>query len=99
LQLAEACLSRIEIYQPKLNAFITVLKESAFKQAREVDAELRAGKSRGTLHGIPIALKDDIDTAGIRTTAATPSSTTVSLPKTPKLPDASKQPVQSFSAS
>jgi len=70
LQLAEACLSRIEIYQPKLNAFITVLKESAFKQAREVDAELRAGKSRGTLHGIPIALKDDIDTAGIRTTAA-----------------------------
>jgi len=70
LQLAEACLSRIEIYQPKLNAFITVLKESAFKQAREADAELRAGKSRGTLHGIPIALKDDIDTAGIRTTAA-----------------------------
>jgi len=68
--LTEACLSRIEIYQPKLNAFITVLKEAALKQAREADAELRAGKSRGPLHGIPIALKDNIDTAGIRTTAA-----------------------------
>jgi aspartyl-tRNA(Asn)/glutamyl-tRNA(Gln) amidotransferase subunit A len=68
--LTEACLSRIEVYQPKLNAFITVVKESALKQAREADAELRAGKSRGPLHGIPIALKDNIDTAGIRTTAA-----------------------------
>ncbi len=68
--LTEACLARIEIYQPKLNAFITVLKESALAQARQADAELRAGKSKGLLHGIPIALKDNIDTAGIRTTAA-----------------------------
>ncbi len=69
-QLTEACLARIAIYQPKLNAFITVLKEQAMAQAREMDAEARAGKFRGPLHGIPIALKDNIDTAGIRTTAA-----------------------------
>jgi len=68
--LVEACLSRIEVYQPKINAFITVLKESARAQAREAEAEIRAGKYRGALHGVPIALKDNIDTAGIRTTAA-----------------------------
>jgi aspartyl-tRNA(Asn)/glutamyl-tRNA(Gln) amidotransferase subunit A len=69
-QLVEACLARIQIYNPKVNAFITVLREQALKQAKEAEADLRAGRSRGPLHGIPIALKDNIDTAGIRTTAA-----------------------------
>jgi aspartyl-tRNA(Asn)/glutamyl-tRNA(Gln) amidotransferase subunit A len=69
-QLTEACLARIEVYNPKLNAFITVLRERALAQARELDAEQKAGKFRGPLHGIPVALKDNIDTAGIRTTAA-----------------------------
>src|SRR5580693_2421001 len=69
-QLVEACLARIQIYNPKINAFITVLREQALRQAKEAEAELRAGRSRGLLHGIPIALKDNIDTAGIRTTAA-----------------------------
>src|SRR5271154_4687035 len=69
-QLTEACFARIQIYNPKLNAFITVLREHALEQARDLDAEQRAGKLRGPLHGIPIALKDNIDTAGIRTTAA-----------------------------
>src|SRR6516162_8392908 len=69
-QLTDACLARIEVYNPKLNAFITVLRDQALAQARELDAEQRAGKLRGPLHGIPIALKDNIDTAGIRTTAA-----------------------------
>ena len=68
--LVEACLSRIEVYQPKLNAFITVLKESALAQARQAETEIRNGQYRGPLHGVPIALKDNIDTAGIRTTAA-----------------------------
>ncbi len=68
--LVEACLARIQIYNPKLNAFITVLAEQARMQARQLDAEQKAGKLRGPLHGIPIALKDNIDTAGIRTTAA-----------------------------
>src|SRR5437899_76996 len=69
-QLTQACLARIEIYNPKLNAFITVLREQALVQARELDAEQRSGKLRSPLHGIPIALKDNVDTAGIRTTAA-----------------------------
>ena len=69
-QLTEACLARIETYNPKLNAFITVVREQAMAQARELDTEQRAGKLRSPLHGIPIALKDNIDTAGIRTTAA-----------------------------
>ena len=69
-QLTEACLARIQTYNPKLNAFITVLREQAMAQAREMEAEQRAGRFRSPLHGIPIALKDNIDTAGIRTTAA-----------------------------
>jgi aspartyl-tRNA(Asn)/glutamyl-tRNA(Gln) amidotransferase subunit A len=69
-QLTEACLARIEVYNPKLNAFITVLRERALAQARELDAEQKAGKFRGPLHGMPVALKDNVDTAGIRTTAA-----------------------------
>jgi aspartyl-tRNA(Asn)/glutamyl-tRNA(Gln) amidotransferase subunit A len=69
-QLVRACLSRIEIYNPKINAFITVLREQALAEARELDEEQKAGKFRSALHGIPIALKDNIDTAGIRTTAA-----------------------------
>jgi aspartyl-tRNA(Asn)/glutamyl-tRNA(Gln) amidotransferase subunit A len=69
-QLTQQCLARIETYNPKLNAFITVLRAEALAQARDLDAEQRSGKWRGPLHGIPIALKDNIDTAGIRTTAA-----------------------------
>jgi aspartyl-tRNA(Asn)/glutamyl-tRNA(Gln) amidotransferase subunit A len=70
VQLTEACLARIQTYNPKLNCFITVMREQALAQARELDSEQRAGSLRGPLHGIPIALKDNIDTAGVRTTAA-----------------------------
>ena len=69
-QLLAACLDRIATYNPKLNAYITVTRELALEQARLLDAEQKAGRLRGPLHGIPIALKDNIDTAGIRTTAA-----------------------------
>ena len=69
-ELVTACLGRIDIYNPKVNAFITVLREQALAQAAALDAEQRAGRMRGPLHGIPIALKDNIDTAGVRTTAA-----------------------------
>ena len=68
--LVNACLARIEIYNPKVNAFITVTREQALAHAKTLDAEQRAGRLRGPLHGIPIALKDNIDTAGVRTTAA-----------------------------
>lgn len=68
VELTEACLRRIERGKA-LNAFITVTREEALQQARAADAELRAGRRRGPLHGIPVALKDVFDTAGIRTTA------------------------------
>ena len=53
-----------------LNAFITVTADLALEQAQQADAEITAGNWRGPLHGIPIALKDLIDVAGVRTTAA-----------------------------
>jgi aspartyl-tRNA(Asn)/glutamyl-tRNA(Gln) amidotransferase subunit A len=68
--LVEACLRRIEIYNPKLNAFVTIMREQAMAQARQLEAEQKRGTLRGPLHGIPIALKDNIDTAGVRTSAA-----------------------------
>jgi aspartyl-tRNA(Asn)/glutamyl-tRNA(Gln) amidotransferase subunit A len=68
-QLTMACLDRIAIYAPKLDCFITVMRDKALTQARTLDAEQKAGKFRGPLHGIPIALKDNIDTAGTLTTA------------------------------
>lgn len=70
VDLTQACLKRIENVDSRLNSFITVTKEEALKRAREMEAELHQGKWRGPLHGIPIALKDNIDTAGTRTTAA-----------------------------
>lgn len=69
-QLTKAVLSRIETIDPKLNSYITVMRDEALQQAAELDAEQQAGKFRGALHGIPIAVKDNVDTAGVRTTAA-----------------------------
>ena len=71
-QLTRAILARITVYEPKLNSYITVMSTQALKQAAQLDEEARAGKFRGPLHGIPIGLKDNIDTAGTRTTAASP---------------------------
>ncbi|HWY20726.1 MAG TPA: amidase [Candidatus Acidoferrum sp.] len=70
VELTRACLERIEKLNPALNAFITVSAESALAEARAAEGEISSGEWRGVLHGIPIALKDLIDTAGTRTTAA-----------------------------
>src|SRR5215475_8281896 len=64
------CLARIEALNPALNAFISVTAESALKQAAQAEKEIMRGEVRGPLHGIPIGLKDIIDTAGTPTTAA-----------------------------
>jgi aspartyl-tRNA(Asn)/glutamyl-tRNA(Gln) amidotransferase subunit A len=69
-ELTQACLDRIDKLNPAINAYITISREEALASAKEMEAEQRKGKFRGPLHGIPIALKDNIDTAGIRTTAA-----------------------------
>ena len=70
VELTQECLKRIEKLNPSLNAYITVMGEQALAQARELEAERQSGKWRGPLHGVPIGLKDLIDTAGVRTTAA-----------------------------
>ena len=70
VELTQACLRRIAKHNGPLNAFITVTGEQALVAAREAEGEQRRGRWRGSLHGIPIALKDNIDTAGIPTTGA-----------------------------
>jgi aspartyl-tRNA(Asn)/glutamyl-tRNA(Gln) amidotransferase subunit A len=68
--LAEHCVTRIEALNPSLNAFITITAELAREQALAAESVMRAGYRRGPLHGVPVAVKDFYDTAGIRTTAA-----------------------------
>ena len=70
VEVVDACLKRIEELNPKLNAFITVLADQAREQARTAEAQIKAGKWRGPLHGIPVGIKDFYDTAGVKTTAA-----------------------------
>jgi aspartyl-tRNA(Asn)/glutamyl-tRNA(Gln) amidotransferase subunit A len=69
VDLTKACLTRIERANPTLNCFITITADSALQQARDAEAEIARGKWRGPLHGVPIALKDLFDTAGVKTTA------------------------------
>jgi len=66
--LAEALLDRIGRLNPGLNAFVTLAGESALAEARQAEAELAAGRSRGPLHGIPVGHKDLYATRGLRTT-------------------------------
>ena len=70
VEITQECLRRIEQLNPVLNAFITVTADSALAEARQAEQEIQSGNYRGLLHGIPIALKDLIDTSGVRTTAA-----------------------------
>ena len=70
VELTQACLARIEKLNPALNAFITLTAESALHQAKKAEAEIGRGEWRGPLHGIPLAVKDLVETAGVRTTAA-----------------------------
>ena len=66
--LVTGCLSAIEA-RPEVNAFITVLRESALEDATRAEEDIRAGRYKGPLHGIPIAVKDLIHIAGARTTS------------------------------
>ncbi len=69
VELTQAFFDRIADTDDRLHSFITLLHENAMGEARAAEAEIRSGRYRGPLHGIPIALKDLYDTAGIRTTA------------------------------
>ncbi|HTW70535.1 MAG TPA: amidase, partial [Acetobacteraceae bacterium] len=67
-QLARDALTRVAARDPALHAFVLVTESRALDDARRADQELRAGRDRGPMHGIPYALKDIYDTSGIRTT-------------------------------
>lgn len=75
VELTELMLARIERFNPKLNAYITTTAALARSHAKKAEAELcvtrhrKSRQDRGLLHGIPISLKDNIHTAGVRTTA------------------------------
>jgi aspartyl-tRNA(Asn)/glutamyl-tRNA(Gln) amidotransferase subunit A len=70
VELTQSCLAAIDRLNPALNAFITITADSALAEARKAEAEIARGEWRGPLHGIPLALKDLAETAGVRTTAA-----------------------------
>ncbi len=67
-ELTEACLGRLEKVGPKLGAVVTVMREAALKEARAADAEIKAGRHRGPLHGIPYGAKDLLAARGAPTT-------------------------------
>jgi aspartyl-tRNA(Asn)/glutamyl-tRNA(Gln) amidotransferase subunit A len=68
VQITEAALTQANRLQPTLNSFITILHDQALRQAKEQEAALARGDYRGPLQGIPIGIKDNLATAGIRTT-------------------------------
>ncbi|MCH8281980.1 MAG: amidase, partial [Chloroflexi bacterium] len=68
VEVTEAALAKAERLQPTLNSFITLLHDQAISQAKEQEAALSRGEYRGPLQGIPIGIKDNIATGGIRTT-------------------------------
>lgn len=68
VDLARAFLARIDALAPRLGCFVTVTKDRALADARQAESEIGAGRWRGPLHGIPVGVKDVIDTKGIRTT-------------------------------
>ena len=68
LALTESYLERLAKFGEKLGAVVTITKELALKQAKEADEEIKAGKYRGPLHGIPYGVKDLLATKAIPTT-------------------------------
>ena len=67
--MVETCLESISKNEDKINSMITVTAEDALRQADEADKAMEEGRWLGLLHGIPIAVKDNIETAGVRTTS------------------------------
>ena len=71
LEVVTAYLDRIDVVNPKLNAVVQLTAEKALGQARVCDAALARGESKGPLHGVPVTIKDSLDTAGVITTGGT----------------------------
>jgi aspartyl-tRNA(Asn)/glutamyl-tRNA(Gln) amidotransferase subunit A len=81
VELVTSCLDQIDARRG-VNAFITVLQDSALEEAKRAASEIRAGRWRGPLHGVPIAVKDLVDVTGTRTTSGS------ALPSTEAAADA-----------
>jgi aspartyl-tRNA(Asn)/glutamyl-tRNA(Gln) amidotransferase subunit A len=73
VEVIRSAIERTQRFDHVLNSYITVTADAALEQARYLDDEIAQGKYRGPLHGIPISIKDHIDTAGVRTTAGAKS--------------------------
>src|SRR6185295_12716316 len=69
VELVDTLIQRVEQHDAQTRAFITRTFDLARRQARQAEAEISAGRSRGPLHGVPFGLKDIYDTAGILTSA------------------------------
>jgi amidase len=72
VEVLEAHLARIDEVNPRVNAIVTLVPERALAEAAELDARVARGEPLGLLHGLPVAIKDLMDTAGIRTTYGSP---------------------------
>jgi aspartyl-tRNA(Asn)/glutamyl-tRNA(Gln) amidotransferase subunit A len=72
VELTQAILARIDAVEPKVHAFITITREPALDAARLAEKDIAAGRYRGPLHGIPVAVKDTHYTKGVKTTCASP---------------------------
>ena len=69
VEIIEAHLTRIDATEPVLNSFITLLADEARGAALQAEKDIQAGRYKGPLHGIPVALKDLYNTGGVRTTS------------------------------
>ncbi|HTM37192.1 MAG TPA: amidase [Terriglobales bacterium] len=69
VELVRECLEKIAALNSELSAFVTVMADSALRDATRAESEIRAGKWLGPLHGIPVGLKDLMDVTGVRTSA------------------------------
>ena len=70
VQAAEASLARIKAMEPSIHAYVTVNEEKTMEQAGKVQAEIEAGRLSGPLAGVPVAVKDNMCTEGMRTTCS-----------------------------
>ena len=75
-EVVQAHIRRIEAINDRLNAVVQLRAEEALDEARTADAELARGHLNGPLHGVPMTIKDSIDTAGVITTAGTKGRST-----------------------
>lgn len=72
-EITEHILKRIDLYNPRLNAIVTLVREEALERASAADEALRRGEWWGPLHGVPITIKDEFEVSGVRTTSGSPS--------------------------